>query len=82
MKILSALLVISTCALCEIKKNGAYFQAAQIYRVFLNGFIIFQGVIEGPQTNKKLYGRGGSKMQPWGDMGKILVFGLSFQKKS
>ena len=24
---------------------------------------------------------GGSKMQPWGDMGKILVFGLILQKK-
>ena len=32
-----------------------------IYRVSLNRLIIFQGVIEGPQTNKKLYGRGGSK---------------------
>ena len=53
-----------------------------LYRVSLNGLIIFQGVIEGPQTNKKLYGRGGSKMQSWGDMGKILVFGLILQKKS
>jgi len=50
--------------------------------VSLNGLIIFQGVIEGPKTNKKLYGRRGSKMQPWGDMGKILVFGLISQKKS
>ena len=50
--------------------------------MFLNGLIIFQGVIGGPQTNKKLCGKGwGSKIQPWGDMGKILVFGLIFQKK-
>ena len=35
-----------------------------LYRVSLNGLIIFQRVIEGPQTNKKLYERGGLKCNP------------------
>jgi len=28
------------------------------------------------KTNKKLYGIGGSKMHPWGVIGKILFLGL------
>ena len=59
-----------------------YLATSKQYRVSLNRLIIFQGAIEGPQKNKKLYGRGGPKIQPWGDMGKILVFGLILQKNS
>ena len=45
------------------------------YRVLSRiGVLLFKEVIGGPLTNKKLYGRVGSKMQPWGYMGKILDF--------
>ena len=34
----------------------------------------------GTPDEQKITGTGVSKMQPWGDMGKILVFGLILQK--
>ena len=36
----------------------------------------------GTPDEQKIIREKGSKMQPWGDIGKILVFGLILQKKS
>ena len=43
---------------------------------------ILTGVVEEVKTNKNFFGRGGSKMHPWGVMGKILFFGVVKEKNS
>ena len=53
-----------------------------LYRVSQGSLIRLIGVIGEVKVSKKLYGRrGGPKMQPWGDIRKILVCWLILQKK-
>jgi len=55
----------------------------KLYRVNTPKFRSLKGVIGEVKTNIKLNGRGGgSKMQPWGVMGKILFLGLVEEKNS
>ena len=54
-------------------KSVKPFHEIFIYRVSQGSLIRLIGVIGEVEASKKLYGRGGSKMQPWGDIRKILV---------